>query len=119
VQVKSRNKNTEGLDVLYQVERGRGNQTSLADGDLGPRSRSTQGSTRQGGGDVAISFARGKPNQGATGVARGTTPLSSKPNQEAVQSSIAYVLSKAVNTHSNYSTNKRIKKEAQEEEENF
>jgi hypothetical protein len=37
-QLKNRNNNTEGLDALRQVERGRGNQTSLADDDLGPRS---------------------------------------------------------------------------------
>jgi hypothetical protein len=78
---------------------GIGNQTRVVDGDPGPRSRSAQGSVRQGGGDVAIGFARGKPNQGATDVTRGTTSLSSKPNQEAVQASIAYVIVRAVKPH--------------------
>jgi hypothetical protein len=59
---------------------GRVNQTSLADCDLGP-SRSAQGSARQEDGNVAIGTARCKPDQGATGVTRGTIPLSNKPNQ--------------------------------------
>jgi hypothetical protein len=77
---RNRNNNTADLDALHQLEMGRGNQTRLVDGDPGP-SRSAQGSARYGGVDVEIGFAIGKP----TGVARGTTQLSSKLNQEAVQ----------------------------------
>jgi hypothetical protein len=99
---RNRNNNTAGLDALPQLESGRGNQTRLADGDPGP-SRSAQGSARHGGGDLAIGFARGKP----TGVTRGTTPLSSQPNQEAVQASFASVIYRPVKPHSNYSTNKK------------
>jgi hypothetical protein len=90
-QAKNRNMNTTGLDALRQLERGRGNQ---ADDDPGP-SRSAQGSARHGG----------KP----TGVARGTTPLSSKPNQEAVQASLAYVIARPVKPYSNSPTDKKDK----------
>jgi hypothetical protein len=106
-QVKNSNTNTEGLDALHQVERGRENQTSLADDDLGPISRSSQGSAIQEGDDVAIGVGRGEPNQGAVNVFRCTTPLSSKPNQEAVQASLAYVVARAVKTPSTSTTNKK------------
>jgi hypothetical protein len=79
-QEKNRNNNTEGLDALHQVERGRGNQTSLADDDLGTRCQSTQASAIQ-----------------------------SKPNQGAVQKSFASGLSRAVKPPSNSSTNKKEK----------
>jgi hypothetical protein len=38
-QTINRNRNSEGVDALRQVERGRGNETRLADDDLGPGSR--------------------------------------------------------------------------------
>jgi hypothetical protein len=44
-QAKKRNNNTAGLDALRQLERGRGNRKSSADGDLGP-SRLSQGRAR-------------------------------------------------------------------------
>jgi hypothetical protein len=67
-------------------------------------------SARHEGGDVSIGVARSKPNQGATGVSRGTTPLSSKPKQEAVQASIASIVVRAVKPPSSSSTNKRRNK---------
>jgi hypothetical protein len=82
----------------------------LADDDLGPISRSSQGSAIQEGDDVAIGVGRGEPNQGAVNVFRCTTPLSSKPNQEAVQASLAYDLSRAFKPPSKSSTNKKEKK---------
>jgi hypothetical protein len=91
---KKRNKNTAGLDAMRQLDRERGNQTRLEHGDLGPIILS-QGSARHGG----------KP----TGVAKGTSPLSSKPNQEAFQASLASGLSTAVKPRSNSSTNKKDK----------
>jgi histone H3/H4 len=103
-QAINKNKNTAGLDAMRQLERGIENQTRLAYVDTGP-SQSAQGSARHGGGDVAIGFARGKP----TGVTRGTTPLSSKPNQEAVRASIASVIVRPLKPHSNSSSNKKDK----------
>jgi hypothetical protein len=52
---------------------------------------------------------RGEPNQGATGVAGGTIPISSKPDQEDVQASIASIIARAVKPPSNYFTNKKDK----------
>jgi hypothetical protein len=94
-QAKNRNTNTAGLGALCQFERGRGHQTRLVYGDLGP-SQSTQGSARHGG----------KP----TVVAKGTTPLSSKPNQEAFQASVAPVIVRPVKPHSMFPLTKRINK---------
>jgi hypothetical protein len=65
----------------------------LADGYPGPSRLS--GSAIHGG----------KP----TGIAKGTTPLSSNPNQEAVQASLAYGLATAVKPHSHSSINKKYK----------
>jgi hypothetical protein len=66
----------------------------LADDYPGP-SQSSQGSARYGG--------------KLTGVARGTTPISSKPNQEAVRASLASVIATPIKLHSNSSTNKKDK----------
>jgi hypothetical protein len=100
-QAKKRIKNTAGLDALRQLERGRGNRRRSTDGDPGPIWLS-QGSVRHGG----------KP----TGVARGTTPLSSKPDQEVVHASLASGVVTAVKPRSNSSTNKNDKQEKSKQE---